>query len=150
MEVHLDLILLATSLWISGLFSLFLGKTWAKRFRRVFHLETCSCLRVTSLLARGLHGCTGALLSICHTEVLNKNGQMNQRQLFVRKVAPRRGLQFLKKLRPKHLCCRTDNGEICGTIIFMRSTSVQHAVDACVVCIRLHGGPGLTVRLVFS
>ena len=69
MEVHLDLILLATSLWISGVFSLFLGKTWAKRFRRVFHLETCSCLRVTSLLARGLHGCAGALLSICRTEV---------------------------------------------------------------------------------
>ena len=80
---------------------------------------------------------------------LEQNRQMNQRQLFVRRVAPGRALQFLKN-GTKNLCCRTDNGEICETIIFMRRTSVQHAVDACVVCIHLHGGPGLTVNAVIS
>ena len=138
MEVHLN-----------GLFGLSLGKTWAKRFWVVFFILKHVDFFMSHLdQHEGCPGVSSIAFNMPHRGLQQKR-QMNQKQLFVRRVAPGRALQFLKN-GTKNLCCRTDNGEICKTIIFMRRTSVQHAVDACVVCMRLHGGPGLTVCLVFS
>ena len=124
--------------------TLLLGKTWAKRFWGVPFILKHVHVFVSHLYQNEVcPGVSSIAFKMPHRG-LEQNRQMNQKQLFVRKVAPRRALQFLKHCM-KHLCWRTDNGEICETIIFIRSTSVQHAVDACVVCIRLHGGPGLTV-----
>ena len=129
--------------------SLPLGKTWAKRFWVVsFILKHVDFFMSHLYQHEGCPGVSSIAFNMPHRG-LEQNRQMNQNQLFVRNVAPRRALQFLKNCM-KHLCWRTDNGEICETIIFMWRTSVQHAVDACVVCIHLHGGPGLTVCLVFS
>ena len=126
--------------------SLPLGKTWAKRFWGVSFILKHVDFFISHLYQHeGCPGVSSIAFNMPHRGLEQKR-QMNQKQLFVRKVC---ALQFLKNCM-KHLCCRTDNGEIRETLIFMWRTSVQHAVDACVVCIRLHGGPGLTVCLVFS
>ena len=157
MEVHLDLNLLATSLWIGGLFNVSLKKNMGKAISGGFsHLETCWCLHVTSLPARGLPGCKEHCFQ-CATPRSWTKWAHEPKAALRPKGNPRTGLQVLQN-GTKHLCCRTDSGKIREAIslslqsssISTGNTPVQHAVDACVVCMRLHGGPGLTVCLAFS
>ena len=125
-------------------------RTWAKRFRGAsLILKHVDCLHVTSLPARGLPGCKEHCFQ-CATPRSWTKWAHEPKAALRPKGNPRTGLQVLQN-GTKHLCCRTDSGKIREAIslslqsssISTGNTPVQHAVDACVVCMRLHGGPGL-------
>ena len=136
MEVHLDLNLLATWLWIGGLFNVSLKKNMGKAISGGFsHLETCWCLHVTSLPARGLPGCKEHCFQ-CATPRSWTKWAHEPKAALRPKGNPRTGLQVLQN-GTKHLCCRTDSGKIREAIsLSLQSSSISTGNTPVPTCCR--------------